>query len=255
VQSILIVGGGFAGVWAALGAASARRELGRGPADLRITLASRDGYLTIRPRLYESNPEGLRVPLDAVLADAGVERVEAEVRHLAALPEQPPRDGRFAAVVVGAGFTGLETSPANCRQLVQRAKQQIASGRPRFAPDPGAAGDLARRFLDACATGDLDGLTSMLAGDAVAWADGGGKFSAARRPVLGADRVARFVSGVVAKWGAAGGVRVAPVNGGLGLLFYAGDRLRGVLTVAAEEGRVRAVFVVMNPDKLGATAG
>ena len=138
----------------------------------------------------------------------------------------------------------LEASEASCRQLVLRAQQQIAAGRPRFAPDPG---DLARRFLDACATGDLDELLALLAGDAVAWADGGGKFSAARRPILGADRVARFLAAVVGKWRAAGEVRVAPVSGGTGLLLHAGGRLRGVITVAAAGGRVRSVFVVVNP--------
>jgi hypothetical protein len=59
----------------------------------------------------------------------------------------------------------------------------------------------------------------------------------------------------VGKWGASGEVRAAPVSGGVGLLFHAGGRLRGVLTVAADAGRVRSVYVVMNPDKLGAAAG
>jgi RNA polymerase sigma-70 factor, ECF subfamily len=147
----------------------------------------------------------------------------------------------------------LETSEANSRQLVQRARQQIASGRPRFAPDPKAVDDLAQRFLAACTTGDMDGLVALLADDAVAWADGGGKFSAARRPVVGADRVARFVAAVVRKWSAAGQVRVAPVNGGIGLLLYVAERLRGVITVAASGGQVQNVFIVVNPEKLGAS--
>jgi RNA polymerase sigma-70 factor, ECF subfamily len=146
----------------------------------------------------------------------------------------------------------LGTSEANCRQLVRRAKQLIAHGRPRFELEPSAAGDLAQRFLDACTTGDLDSLLTLLAADAVAWADGGGKFSAARRPVLGAERVARFITGVIRKWHAAGEVRVAPVSGGRGLLLYTGGRLRGVVTAAASAGHIQSVFIVMNPDKLGA---
>lgn len=144
----------------------------------------------------------------------------------------------------------LETSEANCRQLVQRARQGIATGRPRFARDEGAANDLARRFLVACATGDVADLITLLAEDAVAWADGGGKFSAARRPVVGAERVARFIASVVQKWASSGEVHVGSVNGGLGLLRHSGGRLRGVLTLDASGARVAQVFIVVNPDKL-----
>jgi RNA polymerase sigma-70 factor (ECF subfamily) len=145
----------------------------------------------------------------------------------------------------------LDTSEANARQLVQRAKTHIATGRPRFQANAAAANDLAKEFLAACSTGNMDALLNMLTPDAVAWADGGGKFAAARRPIRGADRVARFVASVVHKWMSSGVVRVAPVSGGLGLLFSAGGALRAVMTIApGTEGRVGAVFVVVNPDKL-----
>jgi RNA polymerase sigma-70 factor (ECF subfamily) len=146
----------------------------------------------------------------------------------------------------------LETSEANARQLVGRAKQHLAAGRPRFAPDAKQADELARRFLLASTRGDVDALVAALAGDAVAWADGGGKLSVARRPVTGADRVARYVAGVVRRWSASGEVRIAPVNAGSGLLFHAMGRLRGVMTVAAGDdgGRVTGVFIVVNPEKL-----
>lgn len=145
----------------------------------------------------------------------------------------------------------LEMTEANCRQLVQRAKQAIATGRPRFARDAGAAHDLARRFLDACTTGDVDGLVALLTDDAVAWSDGGGKFAAARRPVTGAERVARLLAGVMRKWRSSGDVRLEPVSGGLGLAFHRGGRLCGVITVDSAAERVAQVFIVMNPDKLG----
>ena len=145
----------------------------------------------------------------------------------------------------------LETSEANCRQLVQRAKQAIAGGRPRFPRDAAAAQDLARRFLDACTSGDMAALVALLADDAVAWSDGGGKFAAARRPVTGAEHVSRFVVAVVRKWISSGEVRLDPINGGLGLSLHANGRLRGVLTIDASDGRVGQVFIVVNPDKLG----
>ena len=144
----------------------------------------------------------------------------------------------------------LETTEANCRQLVQRAKQGVASGRPRFTRDARAAQYLARRFLDACTTGDMDGIVALLADDAVAWADGGGKFAAARRPVIGAEKVARFLAAVVAKWRSSGDVRVDAVSGGLGLSLHAGGRLRGVITLDTGGERVGQVFIVVNPDKL-----
>jgi RNA polymerase sigma-70 factor (ECF subfamily) len=146
----------------------------------------------------------------------------------------------------------LRSTQANARQLVQRAKQQIAQGRPRFASDSRQADELARRFLSACTTGDMQGLVNLLSDDAVAWADGGGKFAAARHPVTGTERVSRFVASVVAKWLASGEVAIEPVNGGVGLLFHAGGRLRAVMTVAtdAAHGRVQGVFIQVNPDKL-----
>ena len=146
----------------------------------------------------------------------------------------------------------LDISEANARQIVRRAKQHIAAGRPRVSPDAHKAEALARRFLDTCVTGDIDGLVAMLSRDAVAFADGGGKFAAARRPVRGADRVARFVASITRKWAESGELRVAPVSGGLGLLFSVRDQLRAVMTVESSDGTrsIENVFVVVNPDKL-----
>jgi RNA polymerase sigma-70 factor (ECF subfamily) len=144
----------------------------------------------------------------------------------------------------------LETTEANARQLVTRAKQHVSSGRPRFQTDRKAADDLAGRFLAACTTGEIDELLAMLSDDAVAYADGGGKFAAARRPIVGAERVARFAASVVAKWKSSGDVGVAAVSGGIGLLFHAGGQLRAVLTIATDDTRVTSVFIVVNPEKL-----
>ncbi len=147
----------------------------------------------------------------------------------------------------------LETSEPNARQLVQRAKQHIAAGRSRFSSDTKQADELARRFIAASTSGDVNGLLSMLSEDVIAWSDGGGKVAAARRPVIGADRVARFVASIVGKWSASGDVRAAPVNGGVGLIFSRAGRVRAVMTIAADRSgeRVGDVFVMRNPDKLG----
>jgi RNA polymerase sigma-70 factor (ECF subfamily) len=89
------------------------------------------------------------------------------------------------------------------------------------------------------------------AADAVAWADGGDRFHAARRPVIGADRIARFVASVVKKWSDAGDVRPAPVNGGAGLVFSRGGRVGAVMTVDVKEDRIAGVYIIVNPEKLG----
>jgi NADH:quinone reductase (non-electrogenic) len=80
MADLVIVGGGFAGVWAALAASSVRRRA-RNPT-LTIRVVNRDPALTIRPRLYEPSLEDTRVPLDDVLAPAGVELVPGEVTRI-----------------------------------------------------------------------------------------------------------------------------------------------------------------------------
>lgn len=147
-----------------------------------------------------------------------------------------------------AELTGL--TEANCRQLHRRAHQRLRD-RPRFTADPDRARDLLGRFLDAAARGAMAELESLLAVDVVSTADGGGKASAARRPVLGRAKVARYLSGAAAmpryadmRYG------LAEINGQPAIVGWAGDTLLGLL-VATEDGGVLAAFhVVANPDKL-----
>lgn len=189
MSRLVVLGGGFAGVWAALGAAEARRRDTSSRARLSITLVSRDAWLTIRPRLYESSLENVRVPLDPVVALADVNRVEGHVtaidsasriitldtaagtrrlpydrlvlaagsrlqrpmipgaehafavdtyaeavaldRHLAALPLTADDGARFAAVVVGAGFTGIEVATELAARVGSVAERNGAAGRAR----------------------------------------------------------------------------------------------------------------------------
>ena len=214
MKQLTIVGGGFAGVWAALAAARQRERLGPGASALAITLVSRDPWLTIRPRLYEASLEDVRVPLDAVLGPAGVERVEADVTgidsaartvatghggragamrydrlvlaagsrvsrppirgmehafgvdsfaeasalhaHVDSLAARPEiaGAGRFTAVVVGAGFTGIEVATTLIARLRAVAAGAGAGAEPNVvvverasvpAPDMGPS---ARRHIE-----------------------------------------------------------------------------------------------------------
>ena len=206
MSKVVVIGGGFAGVWAALAASTQRRSAGW---PLDIQLVSRDPWLTIRPRLYEDDISDTRVPLDDVLGPAGVERVEGDVRRLdtraheivladgspmrydrlvlaagsvvqrAAIPGAPhafavdtwqeaialrdhleglpllPDDspGRFTAVVIGAGFTGIEVATTMVPRM-QRVAASVGSRRlarvvllerePVIAPD---LGEQARRHV------------------------------------------------------------------------------------------------------------
>ena len=144
----------------------------------------------------------------------------------------------------------LGKSAAACRQIGHRAGERLAAGRARFTPAPDAQRQLTERFLAACTTGDLPGLTALLAEDVTVWADGGGRVAAARRPVTGRDPVSRFILGLVRKAPPDLRVAFAEVNGALAMLAWTGGALTDVYTFEIAAGRIAAVRVVRNPDKL-----
>lgn len=141
-------------------------------------------------------------------------------------------------------------SEANCRQLARRARDAVTARRPRFDPSPGEQERLTRQFVAACTDGDLAGLVATLADDITLWADGGGKAHAAMRPVQGADRVARFMLGVVRKAPAGTSYRLATVNAQPAIIASLGGVPFSVLTLDIAGGCVRGISVVANPDKL-----
>jgi len=141
-------------------------------------------------------------------------------------------------------------SAATCRQIAGRARRHVRERRPRFAPSPAEHADLTRRFARACADGDLDGLLTLLADDATAWTDGGGKAPTARRPIHGATNVARYLLGVVAKAPVDVVARVRAINGQPGLVVVAGEDIVAVIALEVADGRVAAIRLVVNPDKL-----
>lgn len=145
----------------------------------------------------------------------------------------------------------LDTSEANCRQIVARARKHLHDRRARYAVDPERHRQVLRQFLEICATGDASRLTPLLSADAVLYSDGGGKVHAALQPIEGADRVSRFVAGVVKKTGGVPKARLAWVNGEPGALLYEGATLSYIVTISVDdEGRVRRIFYVANPEKL-----
>jgi RNA polymerase sigma-70 factor (ECF subfamily) len=144
----------------------------------------------------------------------------------------------------------LDKSPTNCRQLVSRSEERIHERRPRFEPDPDAAERITGEFLEACTTGDLDGLVGLLAADAVAYTDGGGKATAAMVPIHGSDRIARMFIGLARKAGAEFELHTVRVNGQPGIMALHHKELAFVMTLDIVERQIANCYVFRNPDKL-----
>ena len=146
----------------------------------------------------------------------------------------------------------VDRSAEACRQLASRARRHVQERRPRFDTPPDAGEAVAEAFLAACAGGDLDALLRLLADDAVVRSDGGGVAQAARRPVVGADAVARFLVGLTRKASAFGDVTVrrARVNGAPGAVFSQAGQPSVVVALDIAGDRVREVDIVVNPEKL-----
>jgi len=159
--------------------------------------------------------------------------------------------------VFGFGYDEIASavgkSAATVRQVAHRAREHVQARRKRFEPvDPQQNAELTTQFLAAAATGDMDTLMSMLAPDATWIADGGGKASAARRPVVGAEKVAGVVVGLVRRGLRDMRLEMATANSAPAVVFYSGDHLEGVITVEIVDGVITNFYAMRNPDKLAA---
>jgi RNA polymerase sigma-70 factor (ECF subfamily) len=153
----------------------------------------------------------------------------------------------------------LDRNEASCRQLAARARTHVREARPRGVTPPRTAStsvdpkhaELVSAFISASRSGNLDTLMRLLASDARVVADGGGKVAAALNVIEGADRVAAFLSGVVRKgWTDDLSVRFEIINGLPGLLVIGPSGLVQTTAFEIEDGVVKAIYVVRNPDKL-----
>jgi RNA polymerase sigma-70 factor, ECF subfamily len=159
--------------------------------------------------------------------------------------------------VFGFGFPEIASavgrSEAACRQLAVRARRHMEAGRPRFEADRREREELAGRFFDALAEGDVDGLRELLAADVQLTGDGGGKAPALARTVVGADKVARVLAPffpVLSQLDVK--VERREVNGQPGAVLRDRDGLvLNTLTLDLVDGQIQAVRLVANPDKLG----
>ncbi|AWN32246.1 RNA polymerase sigma-70 factor [Streptomyces sp. NEAU-S7GS2] len=233
-----------------LGSARARRETYVGPWLPEPLLHGTGGPLPLGGAV----PEGPGGPEDRVTLDESVgmalltvlerltpaERTAFILHDVFSVP--------FPEIAEAVGRT-----PDSVRQLASRARKRVRAESPRRTVDRAEHRRTVEAFLSAVMGGDFEALLSVLDPEVIWRSDGGGKVSAARRPVLGREKVARFVQGLVTRGAQREGLRVAlaEVNGATGLVFVdpAGEQ-SGVFAFTVHAGQITEVDAVTNPDKL-----
>jgi RNA polymerase sigma-70 factor (ECF subfamily) len=148
----------------------------------------------------------------------------------------------------------LDRSEAAARQLVSRARRAVDARRSRFEPDPQARARVAGAFVAACAEGEIEGLLAVLAEDVVMRTDGGGSAQAARKPLLGADRVARAIIALRRHQLATAAVtgELIAINGTPGVLILEDGVPSSLMGVDVTDGRISEIHVIREPGKLAA---
>jgi RNA polymerase sigma-70 factor, ECF subfamily len=136
------------------------------------------------------------------------------------------------------------------RQLARRARDHVRERGARFEADQETRRHVTERFLEAAVDGDVEALMEVLAPGVTLVADGGGRARAPRRPVHGADNVARFLVAVATRPGQDVQARLAHVNGGPGIVVISEGEPVATLVLDVADGVVRTVHLVANPDKL-----
>ncbi|MGO1629340.1 MAG: RNA polymerase sigma-70 factor, partial [Microbacterium sp.] len=131
----------------------------------------------------------------------------------------------------------VERSAAAVRQTAKRARDHVAARRPRMSVEPDVAERVVERFRAATMTGDVQGLVDVLAPDVVFLSDGGGKVTAARRPIEGVERVLRLLHGLLSQYPDAR-LESAAVNGSPGLLVMIDGAPDGAVSFAIDGGRI-----------------
>ena len=146
----------------------------------------------------------------------------------------------------------LQRDPAACRQLAARARAHVREARPRFQVDKQRGLELAKAFFTASRSGDMKALAAMLAADVSAHADGGGKRPAAMQPIVGFDAVMKLHQSLADLFRKNGSklVRTGFVNGLPGFITLEADGELQTTALEIEDGRIAAIYVVRNPDKL-----
>jgi RNA polymerase sigma-70 factor (ECF subfamily) len=146
----------------------------------------------------------------------------------------------------------IQRDPAACRQLAARARNHVREARPRFQVDKRHGLELAEAFFAASRSGDMKALGAMLAADVSVHSDGGGKRPAAMKPIVGFDAVMKvhaYLADLFRKNGSKL-VRAGFINGLPGFVTLEADGELQTTALEIEDGKVVAIYVMRNPDKL-----
>ncbi len=141
-------------------------------------------------------------------------------------------------------------SAVDARQIGHRARIRVAEERPRFTTSLEEAEQVTRQFLAACQEGELSKLFDVLSADVILHGDGGGKVNARREPVIGAEAVVRFLEEVQSRFQALRRLKFTRINGQPAVIEVRAGQVQNVTTFDFRDGRICAIFTVLNPDKL-----
>ena len=146
----------------------------------------------------------------------------------------------------------VQRDAAACRQLAARARTHVREARPRFQVDKQRGIQLAEAFFAASRSGDMKALGAMLADDISVYSDGGGKRPAALEPIIGFDAVMKVQERLSALFREKGSklVRAGFINGLPGFVTLEADGELQTTALEIEDGKIAAIYVVRNPDKL-----
>ncbi|MDQ0581653.1 RNA polymerase sigma-70 factor [Streptomyces rishiriensis] len=144
----------------------------------------------------------------------------------------------------------VDKSPGAVRQIAHRARKHIDARRPRQAVSPRETRAALDSFRRALLTGDIQAMLDVLAPEVVLLSDGGGVKQAARRPIIGADKVARFIVGGSGKFEAEITDEATMVNGSPALLVRLDGENDGIMAIHVEDARITGIYYIRNPEKL-----
>ena len=144
----------------------------------------------------------------------------------------------------------VDKTPAAVHQIAHRARRHVEARHPRQVVTPSQTRAALEAFQRALETRDLQGLLDVLAPAVVVINDGGGIKQAAPRPIIGAEKVARFIVGGLARTDATLTVGPTMVNGNPALVLRVNGELDGVIAVRVEDTHITGLYYVRNPDKL-----
>lgn len=144
----------------------------------------------------------------------------------------------------------IEKSESHCRKIAQRARESVQDKKPRFDKNRTEQQELVATFIKAMQNGELAEIESLLAKEAILYSDGGGKVITARKPISGAAKIAKFLTGLQKKLTQSLHVEFAEINGEPGIIVYLGEQLNSVCSFHIENYKIQNIFVVLNPEKL-----